>query len=434
MFYSKENPEIFEHKEPAEGGADVASGDRPENMTTEEKIAKIKAGFLPYDVFDPETEVAKIAKLPKEEKREALERFKEDYAEQRVGILRLHNEIENKIEEDPDISRDELDEMIFMAAEELRLSVRQFERMSGILNTYERVHQKVRHLRETYQDDEELFEEATGKKPIGKVHIMETPVTLHFVCEDMDDYLAARGIEGADRRTKKMFKTERGFRIPLEDGITFGNGSDEANSLKSRLFSFFSASTFDPAEHERTKEHEMKHQVFEFFKNFKHGNAIALDKEQLSVAENTEEKIKIMARLLRNTLTMVEDVTGEEMLIAYLHYFSNNSARFSSEEVTENFEGRYRSYIVGNANSVGTDILSKSKFLSSEEVAKTEKIVGGLKENALASHYSNILEGVTAVRKLEKADFGTQDILNLLGPENLQNWPKVVDRILENRK
>lgn len=420
----KESLEIIVEKDTA--------GQATEKLTkisSKEKISQIKEGFLHYVPFDPEAEVKKISSLSKEEKKEGLEKFKEEYKNQRIGILGLHRQIEQKIEENPDIPREELDELIFAAAERLRLSPKQFERMSGVLDTYERVHQKVTRLRAEYPNDADLFEEITGKKPKGHLEVIQTPITLHFMCEDFRDFAHGIGYRGGWPWQKyDNVKNLRGVKNITTEGVTFEK-LDLKDMLASKYYRFRYGKKPHLAERAVVTEHEMRHQVFEFFKNLKNLDVMKSGEEQFYSAIGYKEKKTTARMCFKNTQIFFADAVGEDILNTYVE---ERREFFYSHKTSLKFLEWYGARFLEKRDQFINSLLDD--FLKISELQTLQNSIDNEANRALYIQMRDIEKGVETVRRLESGGFSESEILDLLGQENLKNWPKVAERILRNRR
>lgn len=394
-----------------------SKGSEERDFSAPEKMA--------YEPFDPEKEVKKIGQMPKEEKKEAIEKFKQDYIAQRVGILKLHREIDQKIEENPDIPREELNQLIAVFAEELRLSSGQLERMSGILDYYEIVHQKVKRLRETYPDDRDLFKEIAGKKPKGHLEVMETPVTLHFMCEDFRDFALGTGVRGGFIWNKYNYvKGTRGQKNVDRDGITFEK-LDFTDMLASKYYRFRYGKKPHLEMRAKTKEHEMRHQVFAFFKDMKELDVIKSGEEHFYVAPTLKEKESVAGRLFRNLQLYFADATGEEILNIYIE---ENPELFFSEKAKDNFFVWYAGKFFEKQNRL---LSSLDNHAETKELSQLKITIYSSVLKIVDMHKKDIEAGVAVVKDLQEAGFAKEEILNILGSENLKKWPKLARRLME---
>jgi hypothetical protein len=409
MFYSKENPEMSQNQPLIE------EDEARHNMTPEEKIAKIKAGFLPYEPFDPESEVAKISKLPKEEKKEALERFKEEYADQRVGILRLHNEIQYKIEDNPDISREDLDEMIYERAEELKLAPQQFGKIENVLDNYGSVHSYVKQMREQYPDDDDLFEAAFGVRPVGKIRVKEGPVTLHFVCADLRDYGKALGI---DKDYKVYSETKNEAARYIRQGITAEN-REMWGSLKEMVFKR------EPDMEPYSAVHEEGHQVAQLFLKTRAELTFQFDETALKAAETDEEAQAILNRVFRNAANVFTQMTREEIIIDLLAQGKKDF--FEKKNVMRMMA--YYANLVGTQNEVTANTFEDHLDWG----PGFRKMLEEAKESSEQKHYETVAAGIKAIKDLLSGGFNEKEAVNLFTPEPIENWFKLAQRILAEK-
>jgi hypothetical protein len=387
-------------------------------LSAEEKISRIKEGFLPYEPFDPEEEVKKLYFVPKEQRREATERFREEFARQRIGTLRLYRETGDALAKDPDVSRDELDTIIAARAEELRFSGKHFERAGGMLDRYTQVHAYVKNMRSRYPDDEDLFFALCGHAPKGKISVVEGPVTLHFVCENIDDYRAVGSFDSNETRKDN----------PLERAVHAGTGITAQKHRVPFLNKIFRPRK--PMEaNEWSRAHEEHHQIAEIIEPYKKDLVILFDEALLRVPDKTpEEKQALLNRFFRTAgLTLPIRQTGEEMLSGLLQegpeLFFTAGSRL-----------HMRGYYVQN---VDEDIQEADNCLKEglgEEYGEYTKMVQTAKQHTVDRFRTLIDGGLQAMQRLSEAGFKEQDIFNLLITERVQQWPTLARRIVEQKE
>jgi hypothetical protein len=387
-------------------------------LSAEEKIARIKEGFLSYTPFDPEEEVKKLRSIPKEQRREATERFKEEFARQRIGTLRLYREIGDVLEKDPDASRDELDTMIAAHAEDLKFSGKHFERAGGMLDRYARVHAYVNNMRRQYPDDEDLFAALCGHAPKGKIKVVEGPVTLHFVCADIDDYRAVGSFDSDEIRKDN----------PLERAVHAGTGITAQKYRIPFLNKIFRPSK--PLEaNEWSRAHEEHHQIAEIIEPYKRELVILFDETLLRVPDKThEEKQALLNRFFRTAgFTLPMRQTGEEMLSGLLQ---EGPELFFTAGSRSHMRGYY-------AQHVDEDIQDADDFLKEglgEEYGEYTKMVQTAKQHT-TDHFRTLIDGgFQAMQRLLGAGLKEQDVFNLLVTERVQQWPALARRIVEQKE
>lgn len=161
------------------GGGNVLGGGLKFEQTIDERKNE---GFL------KRPELKKVFKIKRgDEKAAALEDFKEKFAEEKKGFAKLQEEMIKRVRLDPDghtANREYLKEK----SAKLGATPAQTNDMLGIFEEYARKHDSVRAIRKEHPDNAELFETLFGKKPAGKIEVVEGPMTLYFKCRDTNDY------------------------------------------------------------------------------------------------------------------------------------------------------------------------------------------------------------------------------------------------------
>lgn len=168
---------------------------------TELKIQKIKEPVLKedfnkqkeiikidYQPFDPELELKNILKLPKEEKKEALKKYRKELIKQKEGIAKLEQDLESEIKSNPDKNADGYFNLVKERAKDLKLSEKQISLFKKVLEEYQKRHQNIKEVLNEYKDPKELFKSCFGKEPEGKIEIIETPIMIYFRCHNVKDF------------------------------------------------------------------------------------------------------------------------------------------------------------------------------------------------------------------------------------------------------
>src|SRR3989344_2961113 len=82
--------------------ADVSEAEKSETTESEKKTELYPK--VDGEIFDPKLELEKIKRLPRAEKKQALEEYKEKLAEQKEGLADMQKILVKKIRENPDLS------------------------------------------------------------------------------------------------------------------------------------------------------------------------------------------------------------------------------------------------------------------------------------------------------------------------------------------
>jgi len=131
---------------------------------------------------------------PKNIKRKGLDETKENLSRRYEGVAKTIQAIKATIEVDSNSSSEVLISHVNPIAVEYQLTETQLKFIKEAIGEYEEKHKTIKKYREMYSDDNELFKVFFGREPHGKVIIVEGPLTLHFRCFNVDDYvLAGRG-------------------------------------------------------------------------------------------------------------------------------------------------------------------------------------------------------------------------------------------------
>lgn len=146
----------------------------------------------PQSRFIPDFELDRIiaAKGSRSERKEMVERWKERFAEHRINLAEMQEEIIGMIRENPDVFLDTNTRLDTLNRIDVQYGLNNWElaEVSRKIAAYNTKHTGVREFRDDHPDDRELYFAAFGRPPLGRVEVIEGPNTLYFRCHDDRDY------------------------------------------------------------------------------------------------------------------------------------------------------------------------------------------------------------------------------------------------------
>lgn len=384
------------------------------------------SSFLPGEVFDPEKEIERLTKLPREERKREIEKFEEKLIYQKEGLAEMQETLVQKIRENPDVSLEQLEKVVEEFAINYGFSEKQKKLTKAILEEYQEKHRKIRELREKYPFDEELFFILFGIHPQGRIEVIEGPMTLYFRCHDPEDFkrIYCRSFPFEDEmKLKELSKMVRGALIrgvpikELEGTILIENS--EGGPLQTT-----------------TLIHEEQHAIYRLFeKQFqeflspKTFNFEFISK--LKESKSKEEREELLISYLRVYRDEFLNLAKDEVL-AYL-----KSSKYTPEEIFEILTlpkeegGLYDYFSLEKKLSL---IKNLKPYLGEKEWLKLEEVSSQALFKVDEEYHNLLKKGIEAFEKLKENGYSLEQAIALLITEPFSKWEKVVSRILEQKK
>ena len=155
---------------------------QPEKESPPEKIT----GEI--EAFDPEKEIARIKSIPKQERRQFVEEFKEKFAKQKEQLAILEKTLIDTVHQNPDMP---VEELIHYAKElsENALSPFQERTVEYLLGQYGMQREEIKIFSTLCNDNpSRIYASIFGSPPKGNISMQLDPVSIHFRCENLEDY------------------------------------------------------------------------------------------------------------------------------------------------------------------------------------------------------------------------------------------------------
>ena len=369
---------------------------------------QIKSNPPIMGIFSPEEELARIKKLPKEQKREALAVFKDKLARQRDGLATCRVFIERSIEFNPDTPREKLMELVDKFSAQYGFNDYQREIIKKLIDGYFYNRKKALNFRQKFQDDYELVSELTGVK-IDKSSYIRVAVGPMTIDIDTDAFNTGRLYEKSDK--------------PI---IAFRYGGFAAQSTgKNRIYYIVvnhdkevRRLLLDPTG-ELTRKHEYEHQKNRLFRAVLEQQLSPTDLTNYSLEQDPEIKKIILEDIFnkhrRFALELVKDEIAARSYNRDLSVLQANLEWFFFSK-----EGPY-------------DYLANVRDW---KLFKTDQLSQETAQRMLVQEYRAIIEKAIAsfAKLIEKGGYSKQKAIALLTDKDLIDWPKTVRRLLEQKE
>ncbi len=377
--------------------------------------------MVPGEIFDPEKELDEIKKLPHDERKQAVEEFKEKLAYQKDGLAEAQVQLIELIRKNPDASLEELNNKALEIGFRYGFTENQQQIIQFILERCIEKHQQVRELRKSYPDDKELFTAVFDHEPKGEVEVVEGPITLYFRLHDQDDFVLASmshkkngEVTEEEKNRAKKFKgfnlrtvimQHGGEKILLNGVICAENaGGHEFDIDRQLIF-----------------RHEEQHAIERIIDDSKSINILGVLR-----AKDDEERQKKWRIFLQSHFWRFEAYAKDEILACWRGGHSNKEIYRRLSKQKEN-GGGYDWLTVHGAEE--KNYISKFPDSFQPEALKI------LEEVYDRDNYNQtIKDGLNAyVRLVKYGGYSKEMAINLLSTEPLKKWPLVVKRMLENK-
>ena len=137
-------------------------------------------------VFNPDEEVKNLWSVPKEQRREAVSTFKDKLARQREAWALCRTSIEERIESNPGLPREEMVEIVREFASHYGFAESYIKVADSLLDDYLEMHRRMNEAREKYPDNIALIKRLTGikftKSDAEDFTVLAGPMSIEISC------------------------------------------------------------------------------------------------------------------------------------------------------------------------------------------------------------------------------------------------------------
>jgi hypothetical protein len=366
--------------------------------------------------FSPQEELKRIRKIEnREEKKKALEDFKDKLIRQRKALAKLHRFLERTIFFNPDVSKEELMKIFRKFSENYGFDNLQNQIIENMIEGYYEQRKRALEIRQKFPNDRDIVYRLTGVRlgPNDKVKIETGPMTLDII---VNAFNAGRLYERSENPTIEISQVPIGFAsysYPVEEcPIYFIVINEEA------VEKYYG----DP-EARATKMHEYQHHKFNLYRRvwerFKH--------------QYEQEGLYFVEFLALPD----EEGTRRRILKDYFRTAQKEALQRAKDEILAILSERsihdlkYILHIFFTENSPYDYLKEKRKLKEYYEDPVLEEMI----QEILVKEYRKIIEkAVDAYVELrEKGKYSQLDANALLYDVPLENWPNMVRRLLEEK-
>lgn len=350
-------------------------------------------------VFSPEEELARIKRLPRGQKREALASFKENLARQREALAACCVFIERNIEFNHDVPRENLAALIEKFGAQYGFTSQQKQIAEQLIDGYHTNREKVLEMRERYQDDVALVNELTvlGFDKTSKLEAAAGPMSIDISADGFDA-----------RRIYQNFKD-------VVASLPYGGFATRSEHEDPLLYIVINK---DQAR-KSTIPHEYEHQKNRLFREI-FDKQVSLREENFLFARYETEQ---------------DPETKRELLETYFRLKRQEAFQYAKDEVIAMKKDR-SPYSYDFFFAQDKSLYDYLSYVRDWEQKKDDALWRETAKRVLGEDYRKIFEGaVAAFDKLEQdGKYTREEVIAMLADKALSEWPKTARRLLEQKE
>ncbi len=344
------------------------------------------------------------------------------------GIAAMQEYIEKTIYSDPDITLPELMDIVRQFDQWTNLTEEEFKLAQRVLVNYVKKHQRVREVAETYNSPEIMFEFLFGKRPKGKIEVVEGPISLYFRCSDRKDFEYLYTLEffdsDVDPKDVEGVSRVKGVFIDSRNPI-FWTGPREG--LEGALLAENTSVLKDPKS-QQVIVHEEMHALYKLFSDVYHDFPGSVgtreDKTYLGMVKLSDD-----------------DETKEKYLRNYIYSYRRKIDEWIKEEylafLKEGCDPSYIYYWVskGDEENGSYDYLSKRE--RAQIIRDIKKDIGDEYSGMIRKdveiilnkgYQKGLVEAKEALERLLAMGFSRERVVFLLLHQPLSRWNRIAKR------
>lgn len=352
-------------------------------------------------VFDASEKLSILKKLPKDQRVEALDSFKEKLIIQKEALAHCRVFIEKNIEEDNDIPKERLMKIVDKFAVQYGFTDDQKKKSEDLIDNYYKQRQKVIEFRKSFPSDTEMISYIAGVefKNSAKFDVALGPMSIDIMADEANFQ-------------KLFYETENLSMKNTTLGFASKKNDVDYTVLNTRSMKLL--------KNQNVYVHEQQHVRNKLFRQIFDKETTFEERQSALDQYESEDDLEIKKKLLEVYFLMkrqdaFNDVRDE--------IFAMKKDGSHSQLVYADF------YPSGS----GYDYL---KNVRDRDDVKDDLVWQTEAEKILKDDYMNIIKkGLDSFDKLkEKGGYNTDEVIALLTDKSIPEWPKTVSRILEQKE
>lgn len=388
-------------------------------------------------VFNPDEEVKNLWSVPKEQRREAVSTFKDKLARQREAWALCRTSIEERIESNPGLPREEMVEIVREFASHYGFAESYIKVADSLLDDYLEMHRRMNEAREKYPDNIALIKRLTGikftKSDAEDFTVLAGPMSIEISCSGFN----------AGRVYEKSKNPVVGFK--------FGGFASTSRDSKPVYYLVVNEdySSNNPDYYTTIVPHEREHQKNRILKPklYSKGKVRTDVKEGLNrgvlgfLRRRVGEKLLGFERKFEDEVfvryTSARDPEEKSFLLGEYMRLEREGAlnRAKDEIIARKTEPDYVSW--SNDSSL-FDVGGSYDFfadLRDFDKKKKDPLWQETAKRVLVDEYRDIIDNaIVAFDQLKESGYSQAETIAMLSDKRLADWPKTVRRLLEQKE
>jgi hypothetical protein len=387
--------------------------------------------------FDPDEGVKKLLSTPREQRKEAVAEFKDKLARQREAWALCRTTIEERIEANPDISREEMIGILGQFASNYGFVGQHIRTAEQLIDGFIEHHKRVNETREKYPNDIKLINRLTG---------------MNFTQSDRSDFKVVAGPMSLEISCSG-FNTGRIFEKSKDPVIGFQYGGFASQSADSKPIYYLVVnndySVSNPEYHATIVPHEREHQKNRLMSPKIYGRSgVRTDvRETLNrgvlgfLRHQVGERVLGFERNFEDEVYQRYESAREPeekafLLGEYMRLKRESALNRAKDEIiamkAEPNYPRYNYNIFLDKDGGSYDYLAK---LRDWDKKKDDILWQETAKRVLVDEYGSIIDSaITAFDDLRRLGYTQAEVIAMLSDKRLSDWPKTVRRLMEERQ
>lgn len=387
-------------------------------------------------VFSPSEEVQKLWTVPREQRREAVSVFKDKLARQREAWALCRTNIEERIEANPDLPREEMVRIIREFSSHYGFADSHVKVAESLIDDYMEMHRRVNEVREQCPDNIVLINHLTGMK---------------FTQADAEDFEITFGPMAVEISCPG-FNAGRIYEKSKDPVVGFKYGGFASTSGGGTPTYYIVVNNDAVHDHYREEivPHEREHQKNRLLNPKLYGISDVRDdvREQLNrgvlgfLRHQVGEKVLGLERNFEGEVFQKYESEKDPQKKAFL---LAEYMRLKRESGFNRAKDEIIAYFAGGRQITGFDVyfyfLSQDggpydylKKIRDRDKKKDDPMWQETAQSVLVDEYSHIIiTAVDAFNQLVRSGYSKSVVIAMLTDKRLAEWPKTAKRLLEQK-
>lgn len=397
--------------------------------------------------FDPKDEFKYIKNIEnRDDRKDSLERFKEDFAYQKIGFANLKKEIYEVVSNMEEESYDGGWRRVYLLVDEYkdkyRFTEKQSESIRKILGEVREKRSFIESFLEKYKyNAREVFKAIYKKYPVGEVEIRKGVLSIDFICDEEDDYAVVYSGDFGEEKDESKIKEINKIKEQSKHSLGCFTHKSPRN-IPQLENSIIGAIRYSKDIYgillEETIKHEELHSINSLYKgkffdapySFSMEGFKFLDKiDKKDKEEQIKEVKNFIKSWVRESLSFYFEYLKDEIM-AYSLEGSNmsvdlitNILSIKNPKIKSQKDSELYNYF--DVNDFGNAVSENIKLSGGLNITDRNSLENFTKEYVMSFYAKKIQRGAQAIRGMQELGLDDQSIIGLLMSEPLESWRKI---------